>query len=217
MNKPEPPGGLRHACRAYVEDLHQKGGRPRPRQPLEPGRTAPELMVDPKRSESLIGLAVREAAAAVGHGRDASAVVWTDGPDELLVLLDTLEVRMADGRVTVAVQVACDELAVTTGEPAAKVAVDLVIGTRERPTGMLAAYPPPRGPQLVTDRWGDALVALAWQALLDTAAGLAAHGGADEDGAGLVPAAWTAGRDGLRVLPQARHDLDRRRVVAVRR
>jgi hypothetical protein len=61
------------------------------------------------------------------------------------------------------------------------------------------------------DRWHDPLVALAWQALLDTAAALSAATGADTDGAPLVPSRWTAGRGGIAVGPQGRHPFDRRR------
>ncbi len=163
-------------------------------------------------------VAVQQAAAAAiarstGDGRSRrelpSAVVWTQGTDSLLVLLDTLRVATADGLVTVAVDVACDELTAATDRSRTTIEVDLVVGSAERPAGMLAAAATPRGPALVVDRWADALVALAWQGLLDASAGLAAAAGSDTDGAPLLATTWSASRRGLSIGPQARHAFDR--------
>lgn len=217
---------LRRACQAHVEYLREHRLCDLPSAPLEPGAVAPPLPVDPERTGALLALAARQAAAAggsraFGGGGDDDdlprATVWTAGADALLVLLDELSVRTGDGVVTVSVDVACDELRSTTGTARARIEIDLVVGTEQRPTGLLAAATPPRGPQLVIDRWDDALVALAWQALLDSAAALTASAGVDIDGAPLLPASWTASSDGIAVGPQARHQFDRRAPTAVRR
>lgn len=216
---------LGRACRAHVGYLREQSLCELPSAPLEPGAVAPPLPVDPERTGALLALAARQAAAARGArvfaGRDHDddlprATVWTAGADALLVLLDEISVRTADGVVTVSVEVACDELRSATDEAQARVEIDFVVGTEQRPTGLLAAATPPRGPQLVVDRWHDALVALAWQALLDSAAALTASAGVDTDGAPLLPASWTASADGIAVGPQARHQFDRRAPAAVR-
>jgi hypothetical protein len=61
----------------------------------------------------------------------------------------------------------------------------------------------------VLDTWAEQLTALAWQAVLDAAAGLAAQAGTDADGTPLVATALAAAPDRLEVLPQARHGFDR--------
>ena len=109
----------------------------------------------------------------------------------------------------IAVDVACDELRAARRKPQARVEIDLVVGTDERPAGLLAAATTPRGPAVVVDRWADALVAFAWQALLDTAAALSAAAGADVDGTPLIPTRWSASKKGIAVGPQARHPFDR--------
>jgi hypothetical protein len=109
----------------------------------------------------------------------------------------------------VGIDVACDQLRAGKRTPTAHVDIDLVVGTEDRPTGLLAAATTPRGPAVVVDRWADALVALAWQALLDTAAALSAAAGADVDGTPLIPTRWSASREGIAVGPQARHAFDR--------
>lgn len=179
---------------------------------LEPGETSAPLPVDVRRTTRLVAVAAQQAAARTGDDPTfpdeelPRAVVWTDGADSLLVLLETIKVDTRDGVVTVELDVACDE--VSRGRPT-RMSIDLVIGTDARPTGVLAAAPPPRGDPTIVRRWGDSLVALAWQALLDTAAGIASVAGTDPDGAGLIPTSWTATRAGLEITPQARHSMDR--------
>jgi hypothetical protein len=65
--------------------------------------------------------------------------------------------------------------------------------------------------------WGEALTALAWQALLGVSSALAAESGRDVDGAGLIPVALTATKDGLQILTMARHAFDRVRPNAIGR
>lgn len=214
---PDPVAGaaLERACRKHVDRLCADGHYAPPAQPLPPGTEAPPLALDAKRAGPLLAIAARASAADDDGprltGDDAArAVVWTSGADALLVLLDAITVRTADGVITVSVPVACDELDSAGGRRPARIEIDIVVGTAERPTGLLAAATPPRGPAVVVDRWADALVALAWQALLDTAAGLAAQAGSDGDGAGLLPTSWTASADGISIRPQARHEIDRR-------
>jgi hypothetical protein len=217
-----PPGGrgdeLEKACRAHLDFLRKNCPHLIPRGPLDPGQVADPLPLDVRRAGEVLTVAVQQAAATAlaresGDGRARrelpTAVVWTQGADSLLVLLDSLRVDTGDGVVTVAVDVSCDELVRLTDERRATVVVELVVGTDKRPAGLLAAATTPRGPKLVVDRWGDALVALAWQGLLDASAGIAAAAGSDADGAPLVPTTWTASPNGLQIGPQARHLIDR--------
>ena len=67
----------------------------------------------------------------------------------------------------------------------------------------------PRGPAILVDRWGDAVIATAWQALLDVADSAASGTGTDIDGRPLRAGAIVAGSDGLTITPQAPHDFER--------
>ncbi|GAB3588921.1 hypothetical protein GCM10027446_00010 [Angustibacter peucedani] len=214
---------LDKACRAHLDFLRKRCPHLLPRGPLEPGQVSDPLPLDVGRAGEVLQVAVQQvtadALARESGDRRARrdlprAVVWTQGADSLLVLLDTLRVSTGDGVVTVAVDVSCDELVKLTQERRTTVEVDLVVGTEKRPAGLLAAATTPRGPALVVSRWGDALVALAWQGLLDASAGIAAASGSDTDGAPLVPTTWTASANGLQIGPQARHPFDRHPVGA---
>lgn len=187
---------------------------------LGAGEVSSPLPFDAKKAGVLVATAVRQAAArAAGFGVSRivelpHAVVWTGGTDSLLVLLDSVTVVTSEGLITVSVEVACDELAGRRGTSKHKIAVDIVVGTQARPTGLLAAAPVPRGDPLIVDRWGDELTALAWRAMLDTAASLTAAAGRDVDGTGLIPTSWSASKAGLSIAPQARFDADRVIVTA---
>ncbi len=187
---------------------------------LGPGEVASSLPVNAKRAGMLVATAVRQIAARaagfnVSGGVDLpSAVVWARGTDSLLVLLDSVTVVTAEGLVTVSVEVACDELAGRRGTSKQKIAIDIVVGTEARPTGLLVAAPVPRGDPLIVDCWANELTALAWRAMLDTAASLTAAAGRDVDGTGLIPTSWSASKSGLSIAPQARFDADRVIVTA---
>lgn len=207
------PNDLETECRKHLEFVRKNCPGLLPPGPLKPGTPIEPLPVPSKRGTGLIQAAVR-GAAATSLGRRPTdspldAVVWTDGADSLLVLLDSVLMTTSEGIVTVSVDVACDQLRASRRKPQARVDIDLVVGTEERPAGLLAAATTPRGPAVVVDRWADALVAFAWQALLDTAAGLSAAAGTDVDGTPLIPTRWSASRQGIAVGPQARHPFDR--------
>ena len=201
------------ACRAHLAYIRKNCPGLLPDRPVDPGDSIEPIPVDAKQATTLVRTAVAHAAGGARPGLPGSevdAVVWIHGADSLLVLLDSVTVTTADGLVTVGLDVACDEAVSDAGDLRSHVDIDLVVGTAERPTGLLAAGLVPRGPAVIVDRWQDALVALAWQALLDAAAGLSAAAGRDPDGAGLVPTGWSGSKEGLVISAQARHPFDRR-------
>ena len=212
---------LDDACLKLVEVVRQRCPGLLPGGPLKPGTPAGVVPIVTKSLAQLAVAAARtaaEVASSTGpvRGGDVtpSAVIWGEGADELLVQLSEIDLRVATGLVLVTIPVACDQL--PDGRDV--VTVPFAVGSPDRPAGLFAATErQPRGPAAVVARWGEALVALAWQALLDLTAGVAASSGVDMDGAPLVPAAVAATPDGLAVLPQARHPFDRVLPVSARR
>jgi hypothetical protein len=177
-----------------------------PPDPLDPGGLAPEVPVGRRTVQELVTTAALFAVGLLGDdGRPrGEAVVWAEHDRELLVLVAKVQVRLAPGVVAVAIPVRCEEI----GD--AEVHVTFAVGSPDRPAGLLVATEErPRGPQVVVNLWGEALVAFAWKVLLDVAAHVAFAAGDDKDGQRLVPAAISAGKDGITVLPQARHGFNR--------
>ncbi len=126
--------------------------------------------------------------AELAHAAGGVQVVWTDGDAELLVRADAARVRCVDGAVLVGLPVYTEQ----TGE--AEVVLAFAVGAGLR----MAAERPPRGPETVVDRWGEALLAVGWDTLVAVAAGAAADG-KGRTGGPSRPVALAATADGLTV------------------
>ena len=63
------------------------------------------------------------------------------------------------------------------------------------------------GPQIISERWSDAITAFAWEALLELARRLCNNLGRDAAGLPLIPGAIASARDALLIQPMSRHDL----------
>jgi hypothetical protein len=130
--------------------------------------------------------------------------VWVSGGSELLVVTSKVQAALDDGLVILSIPVSCDQA------PSATIQVAFAMGGKDSPAGMVCATEDrPRGPVAIIDLWGEALIAFAWRLVLAVATGLSAHAGADQDGAALIPASIVATKDGLTLVPVARHAFDR--------
>ena len=204
-----PPSGF-----ATMTVTFERGGTPEPPPtgPLSPGAVGPSIQIKPNEVRTLIAIAAQQSVLEAAGARVPSdpqqlpsSVLWQEGPAALLVDLAHIDVRVGSGLITVSIPVRCDQLPDERGV----VDVDFVVGTPDRPTGLLAAATDPRGPRVVIRRWGEALTALAWQSVLSSIGGVAAANGIDRDGASLIPVALTATAGALNLLVQARHEMDR--------
>ena len=206
-----PP--LDQRCAALITQVRANCPGVIPDEPLTAGTPSPPVPVDGREYGVLVQVAARQGMAMAALGRlpadDAElpgVVVWENGGAALAVGLDELAVEVTDGEILVTVPVFCDQLP----DRRAEVRILFAVGSPERPAGLLAATPAePRGPRAVVAAWGEQLTALAWQALLDTASGVAGSAGTDTDGTPLVATAFAAGAGSIEVQPQARHPFDR--------
>jgi hypothetical protein len=131
-------------------------------------------------------------------------VVWQEADAEVVVHLDRTRVRVTDGLVLVGLTLECDQTGL------AEVVVPFAVGTDEHPAGLVAATEAkPRGPAVLVDRWGEAIVATAWGALVEAATAVAGERGSDLDGAPLRAGALVAQAGRIAVVPQARHPFER--------
>jgi hypothetical protein len=164
---------------------------------LPPGTTGSDIALDVQSLQRLV-TAVAEEGSAAGQQ------VWSRDSSELAVITGKVTVALDDGLIVVTIPVSCDQLA------SASIQVPFAAGGKDSPSGMvLATEERPRGPEMIVDLWGEALTAFAWRLLVAVMYRVALQSGVDEDGAGLVPIAVTAAKDGLTLLPMARHAFDR--------
>jgi len=171
------------------------------RRRLEPGNTSGVLDVPQTQANAMLRSIVRFVADIPSTG--TPLVVWTQGPDELLVDTASLALRCTSGLIRVSVTVDCDQL----DEPAS-VTVPLAVGAPNRPSGLvMAAFTRIDGPAGVADLWSDALTAFAWEAVLELARRLCVETGRDTKGRALVPVEISAASRRLLITPMARHDV----------
>jgi len=211
--EPDIPGARAddQACAALLKELRARCPGLVPADPLPPSGVGPVIPVTPAALGPLVVAAAgRALPGAETGGTSPSAVLWQQGVDALLVRITAITTAVGDGWVTVTIPVTCDQIQSPAGSPGQPVTVTFVMGTADRPAGLFAAAPSrPDGPAVVAERWADALTALAWRALLDTVAGIAAAAGRDTDGSPLIPVAVAATDKGLLIQTQARHPFDR--------
>ena len=170
-----------------------------PPKPLPPGTLGQPVPVGSKSVQQLL-----QAAAAAGS--TSGQQVWTKASSELAVITGKIAVTLDDGLAIVAIPVSCDQLSAT-------IQVPFAMGGKDTPAGMvIATEDRPRGNALIVDLWGEALTAYAWKLLLTVMHRVALQSGIDEDGAGLVPVALTATKEGITLAPMARHTFDRVRL-----
>lgn len=170
--------------------------------PVPPGGVAAPVSVQASAVTPLAAAAIGARYAAPGQPAPAQ-VIWRDGDSEVLVHLDKTETVMFPGLMLVALTLEADE----TGP--GQLAVPFAVGSTDSPAGLVAVTEArPRGPERLTDRWGQAVTAAAWLALLDVAHGMALQSGTDTAGARLIPGAITCDGSVLTVTPQARHPAD---------
>lgn len=188
---------LEKQCAQLLRQLRRRCPHLIPAERLPAGEVAQPLELEAKEVEDVV-------RTALGASAEAPSFLWADGDSELLVHAARTRVTFGDGLVLVSLTVECEQ----TGR--AEVVVAFAVGSDARAAGMVAATETrPRGPAILVDRWGDAITAAAWKALLDSARALSARAGSDADGARLIPGAISARPGGLVVTPQARHVFDR--------
>jgi hypothetical protein len=183
----------------FVAQQHTALPQAAVRAPLTEGQLHPPIDMGGGTARELLAVAMREAAGLY-RPSTRKEVVWVDGSDELAVALEPSDLAIDDGVLALTLAVRCDQ----TGD--ARVRITFVCGSPDQPAGLFAAtHRVPEGPALVVDRWGDALVAFAWQCVLGLFSGLAAAAGKDARGQVLVPVEVMVTAKGLTILPMARH------------
>lgn len=176
--------------------------------PLKASSPSTDVYVPAREAAQLARTAAR-LVGGLGGGLDVDGwpgdtLLWQRGGNSLLVLPDQLALRLGDGVLAISLPVQCDQ------SEAVEVHVSFVVGDPRRPAGLMAVTEErPRGPAVVVDTWGEAIVAFCWHVVLQMATSLAAEAALDDDGAALIPVALYATPEALVITPMARHAFDR--------
>lgn len=171
-----------------------------PIKPLEIGKQGPRLPVTSSALSRLLQL------AAVTDSDDLENVIWDDGINQLLVRPAKIKAVVTTGQVRIDIPVAADGFKATTMQ------VPFGIGSEERQAGLVAStLSRPAGNPVIARIWGDALVALAYSALMSAANSITGAAGRDIKNDRLIPRAFVAKRGQLTIESQARFRFKRLR------
>ena len=148
-------------------------GRPAPVQPTPVPPAPPpgplhkipdhfdEAMLSTTLGIRLAGTPADGSLAPSGSAASSGKVIWVDGGDEVLVHLDSTQVRLLDRALIVSVDLETDQ----TGRTPLVVA--FALGNAGDPAGLVATTDElPRGNGQLAARWGRALQAAVWSMLL---------------------------------------------------
>jgi hypothetical protein len=135
-----------------------------------------------------------QGAAAPDEASPTDEVVWIDGDSELLVRPLQARLVCRDALVLVGIPVFSEQ----SGD--AEIVVPFAVGA---PGLVMATESRPRGPEAIVRRWGEPLIAAAWDALMAVAASLAAHGKANAGGETRLPFELSVAPGKLRVITHA--------------
>ncbi|MDO6824395.1 hypothetical protein [Marinobacter sp. 1_MG-2023] len=168
---------------------------------LDIGDRSPDLLSVPtKDAQEVLSKTVR---LVLDLPRNSTPlVVWTQGDSELLVHSDQTRIGFSSGVVALRITVECEEHGKLV------VPVPIGVGTSQSPTGLImSTFEDLEGPTELVDAWRDALIAFAWEALLEIARVICAEVGNDKRGLPLVPGSIGASPDRLLLQPVSRFSL----------
>ena len=140
---------------------------PPPPTPWPPPPPCPDYKVPDTFTEaSLPATIVTRIVGTPANGAPLTApignqVIWVDAGDEVLVHLDSLQTKILDRMVVMSIDLECDQVGRTP------MIVTFALGDANDPAGLVAVTDEyPRGDGRLAARWGDAIQAALWSALL---------------------------------------------------
>lgn len=168
---------------------------------LDIGNRSPDLLSIPtKDAQRVLSETVR---LVLDLPRNSTPlVVWTQGDSELLIHSDKTRIGLSSGVVTLRITVECEEHGKLV------IPVPIGVGTKQSPSGLvMATFEDLEGPAELVVAWSDAIIAFAWEALLEIARVICSEVGNDKRGLPLVPGSIGASSNRLLLQPVARFSL----------
>lgn len=168
---------------------------------LNAGERSPDLLKVPEKdAQKVLNQVVR---LVLDLPRNATPlVVWSHGDSELLVHSDQTRIACSSGVVTILIAVACDQ------HHLVKIPVPIGVGTQKSVSGLvMSSFQDLEGPEEIVATWSDAIIAFAWESLIEVARVICAEVGRDARGRPLVPGSIGAAPDQLLIQPVSRYSL----------
>ncbi len=185
-------GKLHFVTDSVLDKLRKELPDALPDKPLSSGRRGADLPLPSSALTRLLRLAAIELC------QDNDTVIWDDGINELAVSAGKISGVPGPGSIRVDIPVVCDQ-------SRSVMQIPFATGGAERKAGMIMATTDrPAGDPTIAGIWGEALIALAYSALLNAMGSYAGASGRDDRNKRLIPRAIIAQKGGLVVETQAR-------------
>ena len=187
---------VRRKCERLLARLRRDCPDMVPSGPVPEGQINPPVTLRDRDISRLI-------RAAVMPESGARTVLWRKAGAEVFFHPRQTCVEIRQGLIVVGI---CLESCETKS---AILTVPFAVGTEQRlASTIMVTEQRPRGPELLVELWGEAVIAVAYEAVLQVISGIATASGSDELGQQLKPGAIIAGDDELTVVPQAFHGFE---------
>lgn len=164
---------------------------PSPPPPVCSAPKIPDQFDAPALSKVLsVRLAGTPANGAMLSAPVGNKVIWIDGGDEVLVHLDSIQIRILDRMVLISIDLESDQ----SGR--SPLIVSFALGNSTDPAGLVAATDEyPRGDGSLAARWGEAVQAALWSTVLGLAQDHATERGTTPLGISAAPGTLTLHAD----------------------
>lgn len=183
------------ACRKMLEAMQEKCPDLLPDIPLKEGQISAPIEVEAKLFLKLTKTAIKP--------NTKKAIIWRENGSEVRFWPDKTVVDIQEGLILIGIVLEAQE----TGEQT--LTVPFATGTEKRFAGtVMTTDQKPRGNERLINIWGDAVIAAAYEAVLQVVSGIAAETGIDTKGQNLRVGAIIAKQGILSVIPQAYFDFE---------
>ncbi len=194
-------------CRRLISRLKKQCPEHFPESPLNEGEISAPIHIDKQSLTRLFRLALQPAKQLSSTNKNPKPnndpVIWQLDEAQVFFYPDKTKVEIADGLILVGIVLE----SVQTGQ--ATLTVAFATGRNGQLSGtVMTTEEHPRGPELLVNIWGDAVIAAAYDAVLQVTNGIAAEVGNDLQGQVLRAGAIVTTKKGLGVIPQAYHSFE---------
>jgi hypothetical protein len=165
------------------------------------GELSPELLQIPRGDAQLVLDEIVRLVLDLPRNTSPK-VVWSQSDSELLVHSDKTTLDITSGLVTITVTVSCDQ------HEQVAIPVPFGIGQKTLASGLvMSSFQDLQGPKGILEIWSEAIIAFAWESLLELASTICAQVGRDARGLPLVPGTIGASANRLLIQPVSRFPL----------
>ena len=194
-------------CRRLLKRIRKHCPDQFPQSPLDEGEISAPIHINKKSLTTLFRLALQPVKSSKNGDPNTEPknepIVWQLDEAQVLFYPAKTQVEITDGLILVGIVLETEQ----TGQ--ATLTVAFATGRNGLLSGtVMTTEERPRGPELLVDIWGDAVIAAAYDAVLQVTNGIAAEVGNDRKGQVLRAGAIVATKEGLGVIPQAYHSFE---------